>query len=380
MKNKYAKRIIGIALICVIVTVFVSVMQSTVTNRGDSDYRALRSFYMEKPDTLDAVVMGSSEVMSGYCAAEAYRTAGYTSFPYAFSINSVLLWKYELEDIERTQHPDTLIIETNGALYSEDKYLYSKYCISALGDSMPMSLNRIRMAFDMSEEPLERLIPFIKYHYKWKDILKLSSNNNYMLLKQGHARLRGVNSRLYRTKYSSKMKYPPDGSTAELNANAEKALIEFLDICKTSEIRHIVFVEFPHVMGSKDLYERQQRANRAAELIQEAGFDYIDFTGLGDEIGLDYTKDFYDAHHMLATGQKKFTHYLADILMNDYGLESREQTAENRQQWDESADLIAKYYKVFDEYMRAHADEPYAKAGFLLAENTRTMKEISYAD
>ena len=376
MKKKYIKRIIGIGLLAAVVGVFVWFMQITVTNRDDNDMRSLRSFYMEDRDSLDMVIMGSSEVMSGYCAAEAYRTAGYTSFPYAFSINSVRLWKYELQDIERTQHPKILFIETNGALYEGDEYIFSKFCTNALAESMPMSMNRIRLAYDLAEHPLERLFPIIKYHYKWKDIFKLPENSNLVLFREGSSRLKGVSSNLYQKEYSTELKYPPDDTTADLNSNAEEFLSEFLDVCKDSSIENIVFVEFPHVMGEKEMYERQQRANRAAEMIREAGFDYLDLTGKSDEIGLDLEKDFFDEHHLRASGQKKLTHYFADEIIPAYNIKPIAQSDKNRQRWDDSAELINKYYEFYDEYIKEHADKPHKKAKFILAENAETMKRI----
>lgn len=374
--KKHAKRIISIISLIAVTALFIWFMQITVTNRDDNDLRSLKSFYKEDRDSLDVVILGSSEVMSGYSAAEAYKEAGYTSFPYAFTINSVPLWKYELEDIERTQHPQILFVETNGVLYEDDEYVYSRNCINALGESMPMSLNRIRCAFDLSNHPMERLIPFIKYHYKWKDILDLSENTNLMLMEQDYARLRGVNSFLYKKKYSTAMDFPPDDTVGELNPNAEAEFAEFLEVCKKSDIEKIVFIEFPHVMGNEELYKRQQRANRAAEMIKEAGFDYIDLTNEGEAIGLDYENDFYDEHHLLAPGEKKLSHYMADLIMNRYGLQPKEQTEKNKAGWEDSAELIGRFYDEYDRYTKEHADDPYAKAEHLLAENLETMKVI----
>ena len=208
---------------------------------------------------------------------------------------------------------------------------------------MPMSMNRIRLAYDLAEHPLERLFPIIKYHYKWKDIFKLPENSNLVLFREGSSRLKGVSSNLYQKEYSTELKYPPDDTTADLNSNAEEFLSEFLDVCKDSSIENIVFVEFPHVMGEKEMYERQQRANRAAEMIREAGFDYLDLTGKSDEIGLDLEKDFFDEHHLRASGQKKLTHYFADEIIPAYNIKPI-----------------------------AQGD----KAKFILAENAETMKRI----
>ena len=241
---------------------------------------------------------------------------------------------------------------------------------------MPMSLNRIRLACDLSEHPLERLFPIIKYHYKWPELKDIAANNNLLLRKQGYAKLRGVQSRLYREEYSIDTLYTDDGSTAPLNHDAEESLREFLEVCKDSDIENILFVELPHVMNDRDTYERQQRANAAAKMITDAGFEYMDFNSKGEEIGLDYIADFSDPDHMNAPGQKKFTRYFGKILCEKYGIEPMAQNEKNRARWEESAGLMDSYYELFDEYTQAHSDEPYKKAEFLEADNIRTMQEL----
>lgn len=352
MKKEYLKRIAGIALMLLTVGVYVWFMQSTVADMNQIETRTVRSFYMEDPDSLDVVVIGASEVANGYSAAEAYRHAGFTSFPMAFSINSVVLWKYELKDIERTQHPKVLVVETNGALYEEDKFVFSDYCRSILLEGMPMSLNRIKAAFALSDDPVERLIPFIKYHYKWPQIRKLENNTNWMLMQQGHSKLRGVLNYAYRDEIDLDTIYPQDGSEEPMNENAEKALAEFLEECKKSSIEHIVFIEYPHIVNEEKLYRRQQRANSARKMISDAGFDYIDLNSQTDEIGLDYTEDFFDTDHLMASGQRKISQYLADILKDRYLDSLKEQSDENRAEWDESADLIEKYYILSDRRLK----------------------------
>ena len=40
-------------------------------------------------------------------------------------------------------------------------------------------------------------------------------------------------------------------------------------------------------------------------------------------------------------------------------------------------ELIDKYYKLYEDYTAAHADEPYEKAEFQMGENYRTMEELA---
>ena len=378
MKKKYLKRTVGILAMIVVVAAYVCFMQNNITGLyNDFDYRNLRSYYLEEPGSLDVVMMGSSEIINGYLAPEAYRAEGFTSYPYAFSINSVLLWKYELAEIERTQHPETLLIETNGALYEDTKYLTARYSKDMFLDSLPLTSNKLKAAA-LSDEPLERLFPFIKYHYKWSDLNDPDENTMIMINRQGHAKLRGAQSQLYHNKISLDTLRPHDDVSADLNPVAEEALAEFLEICKSSDIKNIVFVEYPHVIDDDEKYERHKRAKRAEQMIREAGFDYIDLCAASGEIGLDYSTDFIDEDHMVVPGQIKTTRYLAGIVRDRYSAEPKKQSEENAKNWDESSGLIEKYYRLYDKY--TSGKDPYEKVGFKLLEDRTIMKEMEELD
>lgn len=379
MKRRYLKRTIGILLMILIVAAYVHFMQENITGLyNDSDCRIIKSYYLEEPDSLDAVVMGSSEIVNGYLAPEAYRTEGFTSAPYAFSINSVLLWKYELREIERTQQPQVLIIETNGALYEETKYMKASYGIDMLIDCMPVTRNKLEAALALSDEPLERMLPFIKYHYKWPELRDLEDNTMLMINKQGHARLRGSMSQLSRKRIALDKLRPHDQLTADLNPVAKEALADFLEECRTSEIKHIVFVEYPHILNDGEKYARHMRANSAEKMIRDAGFDYIDLSRDAEKIGLDYGTDFHDEDHVVVPGQVKTTRYLAGIISDRYVKKPGALTPENRREWDESADIIKKYCKYYDNFNTGR--DPYEKAGFKLLEERHIMEELEKID
>ena len=374
--KKYMKRILGIILMIVAVGAVSNILQDLILCRNDGDSFRIKAFHREPADSLDFVVMGASEVMCGFLAPEAYKITGLTSYSYAFPVNPAQIWKYELHDIEQAQHPKLLIVETNGALYTEKKHAHSNYCVNTLADNMPMSKNRIDIAFELSKHPLESLFPIIKYHYKWPKIRELDTNRNLMLRKQGYAKLRGAQSFLYHKEEPPKEILPIDDTTADLHPYSEAELAEFLEECKKSDIENILFVEFPHLIGDKKHYERQQRANKAAEMIRDAGFEYISLMDAIDEMELDPEKDFTDSDHLTAPGQKKLTTYLSNLIMDKYGLEPMAQTEKNKARWEESAELIDCYYELYDEYTTAHKDEPYKKAEFTMSDNVRTIKEL----
>ena len=158
---------------------------------------------------------------------------------------------------------------------------------------------------------------------------------------------------------------------------AEAALTDFLEQCKASEIEHIVFVEYPHILNDDETYERHQRAKTAEKMIREAGFDYIDLSSDIKSEGLDIKKDFFDADHLVAPGQRKISRYLARLVKDKYLDETIEQSEANRQSWDESADLIERFYILYDQYISKHSDDPYEKVYTILLENRQIMDELA---
>lgn len=269
-----------------------------------------------------------------------------------------------------------LIVELNGALYIEDKFIHSADGRLFYGNALPLSINGIRYAREIAAHPMESLFPFIKYHYKWKDFRDDYVRDRIMLYHNGYAKLRGAMSPLYHTEIDTSKIYPADEKTAELHQESEKDFREFLELCKKSEIPHIVFVEFPHILTTEEEYARHQRSNRAAEIVRSEGFDCVDLTREIEEIGLDYQTDFFDKHHMIATGQRKLSDYIGKMIRDKYNITPQVQTERNAATWEDSAELIEKFYRCYDEYTSSHADKPYEEVDYDLSDTVRTINEL----
>ena len=376
MAKKIIKRTLGI--ICLIIAVLgaVRILEEFVTKRYDLEALPLKGFYEEKKDTIDVVIMGASEITLGYSAPEIYRNYGFTSAPYAFTINPVPLWKYEMRDIERTQHPKLLIVEINGAIYLEDKYIHRKGSFTRLAENMPLSMNKINMIRELSDNPIESFFPICKYHDSWSEFPQEDVKDILMLKKKGFAPLRGAQTNLYREKISEYPYYPSEDEMMDLNPDAEAALREFIQECKNSSIENVLFICYPHIMAKEEYYERQMRCNRAGEIIREEGMDYVDFDRMLDEIGLKAVPDFFDDHHMNAPGQRKFSNYLAKYVMDKYNIEPRELSEKDKAEWEESVDYIDRFYKYYDDYTKAHADDPYKKPDLKLRDRAKAIKAL----
>ena len=377
--KKITIRILALTTLIIASCFFVSGLQKVFFNFSGEEPQRLKAFYLEEKNTLDVVVIGSSEIKLGYSAPEVYKQTGITSFPYCCSVNPVTLWKYELNDIKKYQNPKVVIVEINGAIYEKDKHILSKGAFYKLTESMPLSINKYNLVKDRRPEGdkiLDVMIPFIKYHGKWNDVFDNTYyKDNIMQIKRGYAVLRGAQTPLDQDEIAPEGPYPGRDEKLKLNKNAEPALREFLDICKEDEDTDYVFVQFPHLMTEELSYTRSKRYNEAAEIIQEYGFEYIDYSAIKDEIGLDPKIDFYDSEHMNAGGQRKLSIYMVGQIAEKYGLEPSELSSKQRETWENSIDYINRFYKYYDDYRNKHNNDG-TKAGFSLKESCEVIKKL----
>ncbi len=373
MKKKTVfKRIIGIVLLLVVLFAFVFVMEEYVTKREGNEPLRLRAFYLEPRNSLDVVAMGSSEIQFGYAAPEVYRTTGIVSYPFAFSVNPAPLWKYELAEIQRTQSPKVLMVDINGCIYKDDENIHSKAALYRLLEGIPLSINKLRLIRDMEKDhPLECVFPIIKYHGNWTRFSMDDAKDWRMIKEEGYAPIRGTRARLYRKKLPDGGIHEADSKTAALHPDGEKALREFLEECRKSDIENILFINYPHVLAGDDGYERQKRCNTAAGIIREAGFDYLD---LLSQVDLDPELDFFDTDHVSATGQRKVSQYLGKYLQEKYDLEPTAISGKDREGWETSAGYIDRVYRYYDEYTAARKNNPYEKVSTLLRDDRHTLE------
>ena len=346
-QTKYCiiKRIIKIVSLLVAISIVLGLMQHYIMRRFDAHQRRVQGFYMEEKDSLDMVIIGSSEVYNGYMPPLAYENFGISSYLFGFQAEPDSLWSYHLKEIERTQDPEILIIECNGAGYDKDE-LDNPAEVRFLTDDMPLSLNKIQLIHDKATEAKPSYyFPFLKYH---QHLMPGGDTLNTLLLdKRGFHILRGAQARVTGEDLSKDViDVSNDDSLEDLDPDGEMYLRAFLEQCKESNIKHIVFVRFPHVVTERN-YDRFQRYHRAEQIIKEAGFDYIDFDEMKDEIGINIDSDFLDSEHMSLRGAEKFTNFMVPYLMDRYQVEPKEQSAKAISQWEQSVDYYHRLYEYW---------------------------------
>ena len=113
----------------------------------------------------------------------------------------------------------------------------------------------------------------------------------------------------------------------------------------------MVFARFPHIVVRRT-FSRFERSNTVADIVHEYGFDYINFELNYDQTGLDEATDFYNLDHLNVYGQKKFTEFFSEYLMENYDVAPRVLTEPQKKKWRTCADYYKAYYTYSDELIQ----------------------------
>ena len=369
-KRTIIKRIIAVGLMVFMVAGYVHLASKYYLRGMDNAVVRLDGFYEEDDNSLDVIILGSSEIYQGFSSADAYGQYGFTGYPFAFETNPVSLWKYEVKEILKSQSPQLIVVEINGVVYDE-KLLHKPSAIRYLSDAMPFSQNKVDLVENMGiDSAISYYFPIVKYHenIRVRDIRPL-----VRLTTEGHLTLRGAFSHSFIKEMGEEMELK-GGETIDLHPEAEEYLREFLDICGEPGMPNFLFVRFPHQTVDEKTFNRYARYNRAAEIIKEYGFEYVDLDTHREEIGLIKDADWYDGEHLNARGMKKLTKFFGNMLVEEYGVQKSKLTPKQEEEWDESA----RYMNIFYEYFETFYEENHEKKeeGNNMWDNIHTIKAI----
>lgn len=345
---------------------------------GDST--RIRDFYLEEEDSLDMVLIGSSENYAGYSPVLAYEEFGFTSYPYTLSGTDFGLFPYQLEDILRVQSPDMILVdiaEIPRIRSGENAETVLRQFLAGI----PMSSHKreiIRQLGD-PEDLLSYYFPFSINHgvstpRQVLDYVKVNAatrSRGYSLLK-GTLTFTGSGEN-WDGPWVDPISTAGDYSTAPISAEVEQRCHWVLDICDRYPEIKFVFINTPHRIISEDSYTEYQQMNTLGQIIESRGYAFINLETMTDEIGLVMETDFYNSRHLNLYGQYKTTRYLCGILTEEYGLQGRSQSPENKANWDHCVEYQKKYFSLFDREFKTREDWEF---GLWLQEDTWLLENL----
>ena len=349
-----AVKLIAFAL-AVILTTYL--LQFFLLKRIDNNTMRMEAFYLEDKDTLDAVVIGASDVYAGYSAAYAYENYGITSYPYATQASPANIVLPQIKEVIKHQHPKMVVVEINSFLY-KDSELPNEASQRMFADNVPRDeIWRDYLADAVPEEKqLEYYLPIVKYHSSWTDYpWKIKFLKAEMGLKQlGYSRFRGyktVANEFHPDAKTYNDRLPDDDHSDPMGAAGQRYLIQTLDYLKENNIKNVLFVRFPHIVRA-EAFTRFRRTNEAGKIIESYGYDFINLEKYSDEYGFVNDKDYYNWDHLNIYGSEKLTEIMCKKLTQDYGVTPAQLTDAEKKSWEDSVNYYHMIYNYSQEMIK----------------------------
>ncbi len=325
-------RILRVLIFIAILGMLVLCIQPAFGIAEYSFYSIEHGLKKEKKNSLDAVFIGSSNVLHYFEPPLAWKDYGIAVYSYAIASMSYRSLKYRVIEARKTQ-PDALFIICVNCFQKENS---STDALHRNLDYMPLSWNKLEMtrvlcdSADLKlQDRLEYYLPIIRFHSRWPELTHFNFARSVNGLKGG---------RIYDkfleviTDMSGELKEPADNPLPENRAEVLDELLDYL------EDKHVnaLFVTVPQRLDAS-LQGELQDANR---IIQERGFPCLNLVGQEAEMGVQLNQDYSDKGHFNVHGAVKFTNFFASYLVEHYGF-SDKRGQKGWESWDDSVGLYA---------------------------------------
>lgn len=304
-----------------------------VRTNGDVKDR-FSGFYAEADNTLDIVMIGSSPVFPYYCTPKLWGETGIAAYPLSSNVQRPAAMKYLVKEAEKTQSPSLYIFEMR--MYTmEDAGLTENMAYTrGVTDNLKYSKNRIETIQALvpeSEERLSYYIDLLKYHTNWKMFALSSEWKNWCYEKENALKGFFIKDEVGPTPM------PEAGGAAgewALPAEQEAYLRELLQYLQENELQAL-FIVSPY----GESLEEQQMFNYMENIIEEAGYSFLNMNNCYEEIGIVFEEDFADyGSHTNAVGAEKCTAFLEKYLLTNYQFTDK-RGDERYASWDSAYEL-----------------------------------------
>lgn len=267
---------------------------------------------------IDVVFYGGSPLLRGYQPLEAYHRKGYTSYNYVITFEKNNLLKAFIEESRTTNEALLYVCDIRAfPLLSSDTI--EEAALRNWSDSVSIfSLARVKgiTSFLKSwgwggKELTAFYFDIFKYHSNY-EILANAEQWDYLKSENIYNVDKGYEAVVDNIPYEIPEVTDECG---ELNERQLFRLNELLDYFDQEKIQ-VLFIASPYVISDSDW----KILNTCNKIIQERGYNFINFNSYYDEMNLDFETDFYDAGHLNYLGSQKYTRYLTDYLSDNYEL------------------------------------------------------------
>ncbi len=351
MKNKYQKRAVRIIAFLLIITLFMFGADVIAVHPDDLADVTLYSFYNEKSNSLDYVVLGASASQCGIYPAVVYKNSGLMGNDLCINGGDAKIYLSMLKELLSKQKNALIIVDLDGftEYVEHEDYPASEFWIDSMqrGKNWFETINRVS-----PDNRIEHYFPVLKYH---KNLLKGFDNIKYSAFLFLDTHTLPMKGAWYldfdRLSPSQMKKLTPLGSAGKqpeaLHKKSHEYLLEFIDYCKQNNVKNVVFCDPPKAycdaQSIKKVLSAENKSHYCKPIIEKSGYTYLNFNDLANDYQFEKA-DFADNMHLNQYGAVKLSGYLSTYLKSNFTF--REHAEKDIEEWNKSCEEAYKQYKL----------------------------------
>ena len=207
-------------------------------------------------------------------------------------------------------------------------------------------MNDIKASMTDEENFIDYVFPILRYHSRWSELTSDDTKHIFSKDKVTH------NGYYMRVDTNPQKEFPDPTPLTDytLGSNSMGYLQKMVDLCKENGIK-LVLIKAP----TEYPYWYEQWDEQVSKFAQENDVDYINYIPLQDDIGLDMSKDTYDAGlHLNTDGAEKMADYFGKYLVENYDLNDYRSNPKYESIWNEKIamydDMKQQQYDELEKY------------------------------
>lgn len=285
------------------------VLDKVLMLKSEDGIEQMRSFYKQKKNTVDVLFLGNSHVYCHIDTGILWDEHGMSSFDLGGAEAPAWTSYYYLKEALKTQKPKVIFYEASIAGMREDILLQPEVWSITNNYGMHLNINRFEQLWNNTTKDMffKLMIPLNTTHARYNELQKddfVDSNNS-------------INYKGFDPRETVVECETPDvkniTEVLPFNEKHEKYIREIIALAKENNIPIVVMIA-PYQLSEND----QMHFNYLKQICEEEAVTYINYNELYDEIGLDFKSDMAEPLHLNMSGNKKWTEYLGNYIVNNY--------------------------------------------------------------
>lgn len=340
------KRILAFVLSLAVIAASIALFSVICNHPSEILENTVSSFYREPEGSLDVVLIGSSAAGNDFIPPVLWKNEKITSYCMFVDGSTVDIYASMLKEVLSRQPQATILIDIDG-LIAVDDFKNEKDPTRMWIDSMPKNKNWYETINTLCPDTKwERYFPFSRYHRNMTSLYALVPIS-YRLTKKKILKLRDPMKGAYanETAWNKEMKrlnisgFAPE----KLTDRKEMFFNELLDLCKSSGLENVIFVDLPKTYSTEDNLSRNKlyagRSMYIKNRAQSAGYLFFSYNELDNPANL-ADSDFANTLHLNKSGGVKFSEYFGNYLTSRVPVSEKSEELVN--QWDsDTADILS---------------------------------------